>query len=453
MEKKSDIEIVIIGAGLTGLTLARELQKQNRKVLLIEKNDKVGGVMQTIEENDFIFESGPNTGVLSNPEMVELFEEQNGVTLETANKDSKRRWILKNNKFRPLPSGLWSGLTTPLFTWYDKFRILGEPWRKAGTDPHETLANFVRRRMGKSFLNYAIDPFISGIYAGNPEILIPKYALPKLYNLEQKYGSFIKGSIAKSKEPKTVRDRKATKEIFSALGGLQNLIKALENNIGKENIWVNCQNTSISPDNDEFLINTTQNGNPVEIRAHKVITTVAAPWLPSLIPFVPEEKIAPITNLEYAKVVQVVLGYKNWTGRKLNAFGGLIPKLENKKVLGILFPSAIFKDRAPEKGALLSVFVGGMRHPEIIDQNDNDLLKLAMNTVKTTLNEHNAPDLQRVFRYQHAIPQYTITTPEKSEAIENIENQYKGLILAGNIRDGIGMADRVKQAHEISKII
>lgn len=445
-------EIVIIGAGLTGLVLAHQLKKQGKKVLLIEKDERAGGVIHTRSEDGFVFESGPNTGVLSNPELVELFEELTGVTLETANKDSKNRWILKNNKFRPLPSGLWSGITTPLFSWYDKFRILGEPWRKPGTNPNETLANLVRRRMGKSFLNYAVDPFISGIYAGDPETLIPKYALPKLYNLEQAYGSFIKGGMAKHKEPKSDRDKKATKEVFSATNGLQKLVDALELSIGKENIWLHCQNTTVQPAENGFIVKTNQ-PNPIEIHAKQVITTIAAPHLAALLPFVPQSVMAPISNLEYAKVVQVVLGYKNWTGRKLNAFGGLIPKLENRKVLGILFPSAIFSNRAPKQGALLSVFMGGMRHPELIDMNDEGLLKMAKETVGATLNEHNQADLQKVFKYHHAIPQYTISTPEKLDAIAKIEQQHKGLLLAGNIRDGIGMADRVKQAVEMAKTL
>lgn len=453
MSIHSDTEIIIIGAGLTGLTLAYHLQKNGKRVLLIDKKENVGGVIQTIKEQGFVFESGPNTGVLSNPELAELFEELNDVTLEVANEDAKKRWILKNNKFIALPAGLWSGITTPLFTWYDKFRILGEPWRKRGTNPNETLAALVRRRMGKSFLNYAIDPFISGIYAGDPEKLIPKYALPKLYNLEQNYGSFIRGGIAKHKETKTDRDKKATKDVFSALNGLKNLTEALANAIGKENILLNCKNTIISPNANSYVINSTQNGQPIEIMAQKVVTTVAGPDLQSVIPFIDEKDIEPITNLEYAKVVQVVFGYNVWNGKNLNAFGGLIPKLENRKILGILFPSSIFTNRAPKEGALLSIFMGGMRHAEVLDMKDDELIELAKQEVEKTLQETNNPDLQRVFKYKHAIPQYTIATPEKLKAIKHLENKYKGLILAGNIRDGIGMADRVKQAVELSKML
>jgi protoporphyrinogen/coproporphyrinogen III oxidase len=118
-------------------------------------------------------------------------------------------------KWEPLPSGIIKGITTPLFTFPDKLRLLGEPFRKKGENPNETLADLVLRRMGKSFLDYAIDPFILGIYSGDPAKLVTKFAFPKLYRLEQDYGSFIKGALKKAKEPKTEREKKATKEIFS----------------------------------------------------------------------------------------------------------------------------------------------------------------------------------------------------------------------------------------------
>ena len=305
--------------------------------------------------------------------------------------------------------------------------------------------------MGKSFLDYAVDPFISGIYAGDPNKLIPKYALPKLYNLEQTYGSFIRGAIQKKKEPKTDRDRKATKEVFSAFNGLQHLTDTVAKNIGFENIQLGAHNTTIEPHEGGFKISWSTETETFVVTSKKVITTVPAPSIEKLLPFIDNNLTKPITDLTYAKVVQVVLGFKEWDGRELNAFGGLIPKLEQRKVLGILFPSSIFKNRAPESGALLSVFMGGMRHPDIIEQSDEHLLTLAKNTVNETLKANNEPALAHVFRYKHAIPQYTETTPERIKAIESIELKYPGLILAGNIRDGIGMADRVKQAVDLSK--
>jgi protoporphyrinogen/coproporphyrinogen III oxidase len=133
---------------------------------------------------------------------------------EVADETAKARWIWKNNRWIPLPSGLISGITTPLFSATDKLRLLGEPFRKKGKNPNETLAQLVLRRMGKSFLDYAIDPFILGIYSGDPARLVTKYAFPKLYWLEQDYGSFICGAIKKAKNPKPNVTKKPPKKYF-----------------------------------------------------------------------------------------------------------------------------------------------------------------------------------------------------------------------------------------------
>ncbi|HKK10907.1 MAG TPA: protoporphyrinogen oxidase, partial [Bacteroidales bacterium] len=225
---KEKVDVVVIGAGLTGLTAAYYLSKNNKSVKVIEQNKNIGGVIQTHREDEFVYESGPNTGVLSTPEAAELLEDLSDLCkLEIADEAAKNRWVWKGDSWQELPSGLMGGITTPLFALKDKFRILGEPFRKKGTNPNESLDQLVKRRMGKSFLEYAVDPFVLGIYAGDPSYLVPRFALPKLYNLEQNYGSFIGGAMKKKKEPKSEQEKKATREVFSVEGGLSNLTDAL----------------------------------------------------------------------------------------------------------------------------------------------------------------------------------------------------------------------------------
>ncbi len=453
MNKKADF--IIIGAGLTGLTLAYYLKKSGKNVIVIEKDGKAGGVISTTSENEFTFETGPNTGVLSTPEIAALFEDLTGsCILETANPKSKKRYILKNGKWQPLPSGLLSAITTPLFSLKDKFRILGEPFRKKGSDPDESLAQLVKRRMGQSYLDYAVDPFISGIYAGNPETLVTRYALPKLYALEQNYGSFIRGAIKKAKEPKSEAQKKATGEVFSVKGGLENLIKSLVKEFGADSLLTGLNDIKVEPKENGYLVSFSNiNGEPEEIFTPQLVTTFGGASLQHILPFIPATIIAPVINAKYASVVQVAVGYKNWKGSPLDAFGGLIPSKEKRGVLGILFPSAIFKGRAPETGALLSVFLGGIKKPEIISKSDQEIRDIVMKEIRETLFDNSEPDLFKIFRYSHAIPQYEKTSGERLYFIKKIQDQYPGLILAGNIRDGIGMADRIKQAKIISDML
>ncbi len=444
--KDTLVDIVIIGAGLTGLTLAFYLKRAGKKVLILEKEKRSGGVICTTHEDGFTYETGPNSGSMGSVEMAELFEDLgDACELEYANEDAKKRWVLKNGKWHALPGGLWGGITTPLFSFYDKFRILGEPFRKKGTNPHETIAEMVKRRLGKSYLDYAVDPFVSGIYAGDPYKLVTKYALAKLYNLEQNFGSFIGGSIKLAKQPKTERVKKATKKVFSALGGKQNIIDTLCAQIGMENIILNAQNIQISENSNASLHYEVEvNGN--SYTAPMVVSTTGAKAIPALFPFCKKELTNEIAKLNYAKIVQVVIGYKHWEGIPLNAFGGLVPTREGRDILGLLFPSSLFSGRCPKNGALMTFFMGGTKRPDIIEKTDEELLSIVKGELNELLKCDKQPDLIRIKRYPNAIAQYEASSKERLEAIKQLEDAHPGLYLAGNIRDGIGMSDRVKQA-------
>ena len=382
-----------------------------------------------------------------------MFEDLEGkCALETADPSAKRRLIWKNNQWHALPSGLWSAISTPLFSWGDKFRILGEPWRDKGVEPNENLAELVKRRMGQSFLDYAIDPFISGIYAGNPNELVTRYALPKLYQLEQEYGSFIKGAMKKAKLPKTERDKKASKEVFSAKGGLSRMIEAMTEEIGSENILLSVENTLVRPNSEGFQLQITTPEHLFSIETKQLITTCGGYALSGLLPFLNEEEIAPFNELKYAAVTQVLLGFQKWKGISLKAFGGLVPGIENKNILGVLFTSSFFEGRAPKGGALLSVFMGGTKRPDIAKMDDDQIQALLNKDLPRMMSDRTLnPDMTRILRYPKAIPQYTESTGHRYEMIEKLQLKYPGLILAGNIRDGIGMADRVKQGRSIAE--
>ena len=454
-------EIMIIGAGLTGLTTAYLLARKGREVMVVEQMDKAGGQIQTHHEGGFTFESGPNTGTISNPEVAELMADLELTSggkcrLETAPEASKRRLIWKGDRFHDLPSGPVSAITTPLFTLSDKLRIIGEPWRRKGDNPDESVGSLARRRLGKSFVDYAVDPFLSGVYAGNPDTLITRYALPKLYNLEQRYGSFIRGSIAKAREPKTDRDRLATKKVFSAVGGLSQITLAMADYLGPQRLVLGAKEVKVRPTEDGWsLTYINKVGQTEQIECRQLVTTCGAYALPAVLPFVDNESLRQLNNLSYAPVVEIAVGVKDTFGGDYQAFGGLVPTCEHRQVLGILFPSACFTGRAPEGGALFSYFIGGIRHAELLDKSDAQLTDLVEEYFHTMLKfpAQARPDLIRIFRHRYAIPQYEMSSGERLAAVERLQRQYPGLTIAGNLRDGIGMAHRIKQATDIANQI
>jgi len=444
-------DTVILGAGLTGLSLAHYLRNRPG-VLVLEKKEHPGGVIRTRSEQGFTYETGPNTGIVKYGEVAELFNELKDHCEPYIPDDTvKRRYIWKKDRWEELPSGLAGGIKTPLFSWRDKLRILGEPFRKPGKDPEETLDSMVRRRLGRSFLNYAVDPFILGVYAGDPARIVPSYALPRLYNLEQDYGSFIGGAIKKKLEHKTEMEKKATKNVFSMRGGLQSLTDGLYQSAGPDRFCFNVDNTQVVPNEGDFEIYYEQDGEQKHIRARRVVTTIGAYDLPQTLNFLSKQELHRLTNLKYARVIQAAVGFGHWEGPELKGFGGLVPFVENRDILGALFMSAFLPNRAPQKGALLSVFMGGTRREDIFNRDDREIEAIIERELKDMfrLNTFN-PDMLRIMRYENAIPQYGKESRERFEAIENIQQRHKGLIIAGNVRDGIGMADRIKQAAELA---
>ncbi len=452
-------DVVVIGAGLTGLSLAYYLSKAGKNVLVLEQNSRVGGVIRTITDGDFTYETGPSTGVLATAEIVSLLDElKPDCELLVADKSAQKRYIWKKNRWHALPSGLLSAVGTPLFSWYDKFRILGEPFRPKGGYPDESIAELVKRRLGKSFLDYAVDPFLSGVYAGDPATLITRHALPKLYALEVLYGGFIRGTIAKRKEAKqntsSANEPKVTREVFSTNGGLQQIVDTLATRIGDKNIELECKDVEIQHEMNGFkTIFQKENNNHFEILSTHVITTIGGYQLPAILPFVAADLLQSLSDTTYSPVINTAVGYNKWTGIKLDAFGGLVASKENRKVLGVLFPSAIFIRRAPVGGALLSVFWGGMKQKELLELTNEALTNVILDELRITMQVESKPDLLRINRYQYAIAQYDIKSELRFKTIAEIEKKFKGLILAGSIRDGIGMADRVKQAFQISQQI
>ena len=278
--------------------------------------------------------------------------------------------------------------------------------------------------------------------------LCTRYALPKLYNLEANYGSFIRGAIAKGKEPKSSRDRLATKKVFSAVGGLQHLVEALAKGV---NIITGASDVRVMPDKEHRWRVTYDGGSKVVYCRH-VITTVGAYALPEVLPFVDQALMHPISSLYYAPVIQVCVGVRDAGSHRMPAFGGLVPSCEQQKVLGILFPSECFVQRAPEGGALYSYFMGGARHTDYMQKSDEEIRQMVLDSFHTMLKypADVEPDLIRIFRHERAIPQYRSDSGLRLQAVSSIQQQYPGLIIAGNLRDGIGMGNRIYQAANIT---
>jgi oxygen-dependent protoporphyrinogen oxidase len=232
---------------------------------------------------------------------------------------------------------------------------------------------------------------------------------------------------------------------------LGSLTHALAQSAGNENIQLNLQQIVVNPHKNGYIINYTNAlGKHCTITSNKVISTIGAYSLHSLLPFIPKTELDKITSLHYTKVIQLVIGFKQWEGRPLDGFGGLIPSVENRNLLGILYMSSLFEGRAPEGGALLSIFMGGMRRQDVMSLSDNEIKEIVKRECKDLLSlQQFNPDLFKIIRYEHAIPQYGVESGERFETIEKLETRYPGLSIGGNLKNGIGMADRIQQGKDL----
>lgn len=454
-------KVIIVGAGLTGLAIAWRLTEAKIPFVLLEKENRAGGQIHTLHKEGYSFEIGPNTGSLSYPEVAEFFDFASPlVSLETASHAAKRRLICKNGKLYALPSGLLSGLKTPLFSFKDKIRVALEPFKPRGVNPLESVGSLAERRLGKSIVEYAVDPFVGGIYASDPYFLTAQYALPKLYRLEQDYGSFIRGAIAKAKVKKTHREKRATKEVFSAKGGLQNLVDAVAKKVslsGSLLCSAKIEQVTRTTSGEWKVLFRDPNGDSQSVQASYYITTVRSDLLREVLPTALFPHLSPIEKLRYAPAWEVAVGFDHYQGDNRLAFGALVPSIEQRDLLGILFPSDCFCDRVPfADSRLFTLFMGGLRdsdrlaplsQDEIIDKGLKELYSLLK--IPSSL----LPSMIHLAYFPKAIPQYGSDSPERLKAISQIEQANRGLFLAGGIRDGIGMAHRIKQGSDIALAI
>ncbi|PJA96689.1 MAG: protoporphyrinogen oxidase, partial [Ignavibacteriales bacterium CG_4_9_14_3_um_filter_34_10] len=239
MENK---KVIILGAGISGLTTAFWLKKNNFDFVILEKENHVGGSMQTIQKDGFQIDFGPNSGLETTPLIRQIVDEIGfNDQMVYASKSSNKRFILRNNELHVLPTSPSAFLKTKLFSTKAKLRLFAEPFiGKSDDGYYQSMSDFVRRRLGQEFLDYAIDPFVSGVFAGDPNKLSVKSAFPKLYRLEEVYGGLIKGMIKGAKERKQRAEQsKQNAKMFSFINGMQSFANAIADTM-KENILLNA---------------------------------------------------------------------------------------------------------------------------------------------------------------------------------------------------------------------
>jgi oxygen-dependent protoporphyrinogen oxidase len=443
----------VVGAGLTGLTAAFRLQQRGFRVVLFERGAQAGGSVRTLQEDGFLIETGPNSLQYGAPELKQLVKDlQLESELVPANPFAKRRFLVRSGRFVPVPASPPAFLATPLFGLRTKLAIFTELLARQRIRTTDlSLAELVRSHFTQELVDYAVNPLIAGIYAGDPEKLSVKHAFPTLWEAERSHGSIIRGMMSAGKA-RRARGESGVAPIVSFKRGLQQLTDTLAARLPAGALRLNTAVETIIPGQPFRLVWKQQSGQTGAEEFDAVALATPAGALAQLtFGTLGERPLAALDNIPQPPVSSLFLGYRReQVAHPLDGFGGLVPAVERREVLGILFSSTLFPDRAPQGHVGLTVFVGGMRQPEHARLATPQLLKQIDRDLRELVGASGEPVFVRHSFWPRAIPQYVLGYERWQETMANVERANPRLFIGGNCRDGISLPDCVKSGQRLA---
>ncbi|MFQ6069643.1 MAG: protoporphyrinogen oxidase [Candidatus Aminicenantales bacterium] len=450
------VRIGVIGAGISGLSTAFYLakfmkeRKEDFELDVFEKEGRPGGTILSSNEEGFLVEGGPNGFLDSKPSTIQLCAELNlSSKLLPAHSSSKRRYIFLKEKLILVPEKPGKFLKSDILSLRGKINLFMEGIRrkgKAGRD--ETIAEFGRRRIGKEAVENLLDPMVTGIFAGDPDTLSLKACFPRIWEMEQKYGSLTRALISIMRQRKTSGPAGPGGTLTSFLEGTEFLIKKLAEG-DSLNLRINTEVKEIDYSRGRWFVDS--RGNiPFDILVCASPSYVLAGLLKKMVPSVSQMA----AGIPYSPMAVLGLGYKEETVQgKIDGFGFLIPHKEKRRILGCLFSSRIFPSRAPEGYELLQVMAGGARFPDIVNYSESEILDFSREELRSILGLEASPDFVKTFRYKKAIPQYRVGHLALVENMKKSLEPFRGFFFTGNAYYGIGINDCTKNSLEVAQSV
>jgi oxygen-dependent protoporphyrinogen oxidase len=445
--------IAIVGGGVTGLTAAWKLHAQGHRVTVFEQSDRLGGAISTMHRDGWLVEHGPNSLMESTPLDVLLTELGLQAERQYATPAAKNRYLVRDGRLVPVPLGPHQLVSTPLFSLRTKLRILAEPFARARVGPADlSLAALVRGHFGQEIVDYAINPLVAGIYAGDPEKLSTKYAFPRLWEVAQTHGSLIRGQIAAMKA-RRARGEKPVARIVSFARGLQTLPNALAAALPPATIRTRTAVVSLTPGRPWKLVSR-HDGLAGTDEFDAIVLAVPAATLAQLpIGSSGARPLAPLEQVEYPPVASLFFGFRrDQVAHPLDGFGALVPEVEGRSVLGVLFSSTLFPERAPAGHVALTVYVGGTRQPDLARLAPEELRPRVLADLRELLGVRGDPVFSHATFWPHAIPQYNLGYERFLDAITLAETQHGGLFIGGHVRDGISLVNCIAAGGRLAEV-
>jgi oxygen-dependent protoporphyrinogen oxidase len=449
LRESTDYDALIIGGGITGLTIGHTLARRGLRTRVLEKGDRPGGAVRSLRRDGFLCEEGPNS-MLVKSEAVWRFLHDLGLEtdLQEANSSADKRFLVRNGRLVALPQSIVGGITTPLYNPLQKLRLLAEPFIGKSNLSDESVTAFVSRRMGPAFLEYGISALVSGIFAGDPDRLSLRHAFPKVWNLEQNYGSLIGGAVKLKRERKRAGIQPWKSRMISFREGLEQLVSALASETTLE-VETGTAVRSIRREDSGRWTVATATGS---LTSRHLVCAVPLSVLHGL-PFSEAESplIDSIPKLEHPPLSTLVLGFdRDQITHPLDGFGVLFPRLEKRFALGCIFSTTLFPGRAPEGKVSLMCFIGGVQQPENGSLPTPELVKRTVDDLRPLLGIRGEPSFHSHRFWPAAIPQYNVGHEFFLKSIEDAESALPGLAVRGNFRGGPGLSDCIDHSLEFA---
>ena len=453
--------IAIIGGGIAGLSAAFYLERARRsgadlQWTLLEKSERLGGVIRTEQHDGFVLEAGPDSFLTAKPEAARLCRELGiGAELIGSNDASRKTYILVRGKLVPIPQGLefmvptriWPMATTPLFSFSTKLRMAAELFssaRKNASD--DSVGDFVRRHFGQEMVDRVAEPLLAGVYGGNVEELSVRAVLPRFAEMEREHGSLVRATLNAKAKIKAKRQSEATvspQPLFSSLkNGMQQMVDALAGALPQSSIHLQ-QDISVRQVDDYWQVES----SGTKERFQAVLLAVPAPSAAGLLRQFHPGLIEGLARIQYTSSAAVALAYDQ--AELPPGHGFLVPRSERRKIMACTFVHKKFSHRAPEGKKMLRCFFSSSRMPDLLTHSDEVLQQIARQELKEILGLNAEPMFARTFRWDRAMAQYETGHLDRVAEMEKIISAMPGFHIIGNSFHGIGVPDCIKSARQV----
>jgi oxygen-dependent protoporphyrinogen oxidase len=445
--------VAVVGAGVAGLTAAYRLKRRGIRVVVYESSDRAGGIILTDRREGYLAELGPNSMTAGGGVLADVLS-QLGLDPSRieAQREARKRYIVRKSKLVALPTSPSQLLTTRLLSNGAKLAIFGEPLVEPGDSPmEESVATFVRRRFNQEVLDYVANPFVAGIFAGDPEHLSARHALPRLHDLEHTHGSVVK---ALGRMMQTGRGEPGSEPgagLISFEGGLREIPDAFARELRSE-IRFKAPVTQLRRGPKGWTVSAAYQASELY---DGVIYAAPAHCADEVdLGFEGGDRVKTLTSISHPPVAVLALGFRREdVAHRLDGFGFLVPEVERRNVLGVIFSSTVFPGRAPAGHVLLTAFVGGVRHPDLANADLSTLTARVLDDLRLLLGVRGEPTFRALHLWPKAIPQYTLSYGRFKEIMDEAERRNPGLGLTGSYREGVALGEVIAAADQVAERI